>query len=196
MTTMTPTSPPTPTTTEPVPQLEYASPRTPRLRPAPVGLVIMSAVLAAMVAADPFALAIGFAPVRAGRDEAAGVFLRVLVGLVLLLFFYMLFKTLASLARGLVDQLAAVPAKPAPAAAITLIICGAACVIAALAVELYLVRGGSGVSVSAGLNEAVYYSNQPSLFAQCLTILTFLAGVALAAVGIWASIPRRGASGG
>ena len=166
--------------------LDYASPR-----PADnsgrgyIGLAGALAVAVGFLGANAFADAAGFPIPRDPNRDAGYVALRVVCGLVVFavawVVFSFAFRELHALAHGLARS----QTRPAPPIAMTCLICGTACVIAALLVQLYGLRHPA-VTVGPGFGASVH----TPLMAHIVTLAAFLLGVALIAVGIWSSMGR------
>jgi hypothetical protein len=95
--------------------------------------------------------------------------------------------------RGLIGGMRGAPSKPGQPVAMTLIVCGTACILGAIAVEFYLVRHGQTVLAAWGAGHAMTGSErvvigvEPPVFGHLMTVLTFVAGGTLAGIGVWAS---------
>ncbi|HEY7116663.1 MAG TPA: hypothetical protein VH475_08760 [Tepidisphaeraceae bacterium] len=180
----------TSTRSDAVSPLDYATPGARPRRTVHPGLVFMIALVAAFLCADPFATAVGFpvASYQTANHDPMPVLLRILTGLVIFGLVAAAAAPVTRAARGVMDVLARTQARPTVAVTLTLIICGTACLLGAMGIELYLVRHAAGSMSVSGPD--VSLSIQTPLFGQILVGLTFLFGVALVAIGIWASLDR------
>jgi len=142
---------------------------------------IVVALALTLLAARPFADVAGFSQVE-NSDFRVPLFILssvVVFGLVLVLV-----RTLIRLFQAAAELLGRTNSRPTLAVVLTLIIAGTVCVLAALVVEFYGVRS---IRISASSVGASVTANAPFMLT-VLAILAFLAGIALAAVGVWGSI--------
>lgn len=175
------------TTTGPVPRLEYATPM-------PAGksngvLRILLALTVALLAADSFALAAGFDPVGNIEQEPLPFIGRLLCGAVIFALVLAAAGPVGRFLRGAGPWPAAGGTR-GRAAGLALIICGTICILAALAVEVYLVRYGQTVVTGRVGNGSgpvpIVMSVKPPVFGRILAGGAFVVGVMLL---------RSGASG-
>jgi hypothetical protein len=151
-----------------------------------LGLAAALALAIGFLGANAFADAAGFpVPENPNRDSGY-VFLRVLCGVVVFFVSFVVLAFLLRELRGLVHVLARSPDRPSAPVALASLLCGTACVIAALLVQLYSARNPT-VRIGPGAQVAV----QTPLMAHLVTVLAFLLGVGLIAIGIWSSMGRR-----
>jgi hypothetical protein len=166
------------------PALDYA---TPRSASAPGrGHFAVAAALALAVGflgANAFADAAGLPVPQDPSRDPGYVFLRVVCGIVVFVVTFVVLSVLFRELRALVHTLARTSLRPGLPIAMTCLICGTACVIAALAVQLYWMR-----NPAVGFGPRPYMSVQTPLMAHIITLMTFLLGAGLIAVGIWSSM--------
>ena len=181
------------TTTGAVSQLEYATPM-------PAGrsngmLRILVALTVALLAADSFALAAGFDPVGNIEQEPMPLIGRVVCGAVIFALVLAAAGPVGRLLRG-VGPWQAAGGTRGRAARLALLICGTVCILAALAVEVYLVRYGqtlvSGrVGNGNGGPGPVVMSVKPPVFGRILAGAAFVVGVMLVGSGASGEPARR-----
>ena len=186
------------TTPASVPRLDYATPAAPAKSN---GLLRLLAALAlALLAADPFALAAGFDPVvEAGRDPWP-VIGRVAAGLLVFLLVLAAAGPVGRLTGAWAAWVARGGGGMTRAAAVTLIVCGTACVLAALVTEVYVIQHGRATVVAVASDNGrnagqMITAFRPPVFGRLLAGSAFVAGVAMVGVGVWGASgeqPRQG----
>lgn len=185
---------------EPPSTLEYASALAPNRRDSVPGAGLLTVALslaAAVLSANAVADAAGFAPIPQDfRDSSAGgyMMLRVLCGLIagLLTFGFVRFVMIQGRAAvRSVQRSGKVPGQPT---AFLLLGCGTGCIIVAAVTQLLASQAApsTGVVVQHLGNGAgrATMTVQPPLVTEVLVLLTFFAGVALVAFGVWCSFLR------
>ena len=171
--------------TTPVP-IEYASPRPEATRGRPHwGLSAALALALGFLGANAFADAAGFPRPRENYHDEGYVALRVLCGVVVFVVSWVVFAFAFRELVALTNAMARATVRPSPAIALASMVCGTACVIAALLVQLYGQRNPV-LSVGPGPQVAV----GTPLMAHLVTVMAFLLGAGLIAVGIWSSMAR------
>jgi len=138
-------------------------------------------VALAFLGAGPFSDAAGFSLVEHSDERTI---LLVMSGAVVFGLGLVFIRTLIRLIQTMTGLLARTAGRPSFGAVLTLIISGTVCILASLATEFYGVR--SVRITSSGTGGVV--SVQVPFMLTVLAVLTFLAGVALVAVGVWGSI--------
>jgi hypothetical protein len=175
--------------------------RTPAIRIKPRLLLFSLAIVAGILGSKPFANAAGFPDIETARgdSESWAYVLRILSGLIIALATFALVPILVNMGLQVVTLLGRTTARPKPMVAVTLIICGTLCLLGTLLFEWYALRSGTQVMSSSfhmqnpGVDSGrIAFSVQLPLFGQVLALFTFLAGVALIALGIWSSIQGAG----
>ena len=173
-------------TTQPA-VIDYASPG-PGARPGK-GHALLAAALAVAVGflgANAFADAAGFpAPEDSNRD-AGYVALRVLCGVVVFAVAFVVLAFVFREVRALAHSLARSPVRPAPPVALACVICGTACVLVALAVQVYAMRNPTVVA-GPGFRALV----QTPIMVHLVTLMAFVLGAGLIGVGVWSSMAPR-----
>lgn len=167
--------------------IDYASPST-KAPKSNVLLVLAMGVAAGCLGANPFADAVGMSPVSDAAREPGNVVLRMLCGLVVGFVAMVLTATALREGNAVSRALHRIDRRPPQAIAITLIICGTACLLGALAIPLFAIHTPGGVRIVATSNGMAASADLPAV-AQILAVLTFLAGAVLIALGIWSSTP-------
>jgi hypothetical protein len=181
------------------PPLAYATPAPRAVIARPILRISIAAIIA-LLTADSLASAMGASPVDDFNRNPLPYFLRILMCAIVFALVFSAILPLVRLTRGTVERIARSPVRPSPAAALSLIFCGTACILAALAVEVYLVRYGSTIVSAMGTGDSINSSQhfsvgvQPPLFGHLVTVATFLAGAALCALGAWGSSVRSAAA--
>jgi hypothetical protein len=172
-------------------------------RPAPRYWLLSLAVAAAagFLGANAFADAAGAPPIPPNHGEFE-TFLRFLSGALVGLVTLALVQFLLSQAHAVAGLLGRTPHRPALPVAVVLVVCGTLCFLGALALEWHAVTYTA--SASATLIQGMHLNGipggaggislhvQPPFLTHVAALAVFLAGVALIALGTWASIPREG----
>jgi len=181
-----------------VPPLAYATPASGGVTSYRI-LRISIAGIVALLTTDALATAMGVEPPVNFDHNPLPYLFRLLIAAVVFALVLTAMPVLLRLTRDAVERIVQSPARPSPAAALSLIFCGTACILAALAVEVYLVRYGSTIVSAVGTGESTNSSQhfsvgvQPPLFGHLITTATFLAGAALCSLGAWGSSARPAA---
>jgi hypothetical protein len=170
--------------------VDYATPRAAQRRAiAGMGLVVAIAVVAALLGAGRFADEVGFPQVVNPGQDAGAIFLRILSGVIVGVFCLMLGLFLVRQAAGLAALLRQIQGRLSTGVAIALLICGTVCLIASLLVPLYFGRTAASMGMHLDINgTSMSVGNAPPLLSDLLAVLIFLAGVALAGIGVWGGI--------
>jgi hypothetical protein len=167
--------------------LEYATPRAAGTGGRGyLGLAAALALAVGFLGANAFADAAGFPTPRNPERDSGYVALRVLCGVVVFVISFVVFVFVFRELRALVHTMARAPVRPAAPVALASLVCGTACVVAALAVQLYGMR-----NPVIGFGPGPQLAVQTPLMAHLVTLMAFLLGVALIAVGIWSSMGRQ-----
>jgi hypothetical protein len=161
------------------PPLAYATPAPRRLTPHLI-LRISLAAIAGLLTADSLASAMGASPAIDVHQDPVPYLFRFLISAIVFALVLTAILPIVRLTRAVVERIAQSPTRPSPAASLSLIFCGTACILAALGVEVYLVRY---VVITVRFSSEA----QPPLFGHLITIATFLAGAALCGLGAWGS---------
>lgn len=159
-------------------------------------LIVMVAIVVGILSANAFADAAGLPEVEADArsdDKVLPVLLRVLSGVVVALMTAALLPFLISLGRQVVGVLGQTATRPGTWVAIALVLCGTLCLLGTLVFELVILDSAPRVQTVVNSRNGLTSGHitlhlRTPLLAQLLAIATFLAGVALIALGIWSSI--------
>jgi hypothetical protein len=159
-------------------------------------LIFMLSIVVGILSANAFADAAGLPQVEPDArsdDKVLPVLLRILSGVVVALMTAALLPFLIALGRQVVGVLGQTTTRPGPWVAIALVICGTLCLLGTLVFELVILdsapRVQSVINARNGLTSGrITLHLRTPLLVQLLALCTFLAGVALIALGIWSSI--------
>ena len=180
------------------PPLDYASPRPPdHAGRGYLGLAAALALAVGFLGANSFADAAGLPAPRDASRDSGYIALRVLCGIVVFVVTFVVFSFLLRELRALAHTLARSSNRPSAPIALACVICGTACVIAALLVQLYGLRNPSGVSFGAAgfsVGAGAQGSVHTPLMAHIVSLMAFVLGIALVTVGIWSSMSRPSAT--
>jgi hypothetical protein len=152
-------------------------------------LVIMAALASGFVAADLYGLTAGFA-----ADDPAAITVRVIGALIAIGLVIAAAGPLNRLIRAIVQSLPAQNARPCFGLCMTLILCGTVCILASTAAALIATRYGPVAYTAASSGSFtrsfghVAIGEQTPLLVYLVSGLTFVAGAALCAIGIWGSM--------
>ncbi len=171
-------------------------------------LIMILGIVVGMLGANSFADAVGlpdprFLPSYNNEGPIVG---RVVCGFVVMLLAIGSLIFLARIIRHAIADLAQVTAKPRPPMPLTLVGCGTLCLLGALIFEWYLASYVAPANAAATLVNKMIQGDpgasaatlsihaQSSPVAQVVAIFTFLAGIAMIAIGIWSSLNAPPAS--
>ena len=156
---------------------------------------LASALAVGFVGAYPFASASGLAGMLRDPDDLNSRIIIVFGGIILFLLTLALIGPTLRLVHRVLEILARVEERPRPVVALVMMILGVCCSVAAMATQFNATaRPPSGLSMNLGgtgmnLNGMTRVDRVPGSFALgVLTILTFLLGLSLISLGIWASL--------
>jgi len=176
--------------TQQMPPLNYA---TPMLKPRSSQryLPLAAAIAVGVLGANTFADAAGFAAVVDAEREPGHVFVRVVCGVILAFLAAVIVSATMRSVAIVGAILAQTRGRPVTAVAITLITSGALCLLGAAAIPLCYVRNSpASFSLSAGSASSVTIGTPLPILCIVATIITIAVGMALAAIGIWGSLPE------
>jgi hypothetical protein len=146
-------------------------------------------VAVAFLGAYPFSELSGIA--GAMRDSEARAALAMVSGIILFFLALSLSGPVVRLVQTSLQALKQAETRPGPKVALTMLCLGTLCVIAALFVQYSAGRSSSGLTMNVGdftRNPQFVMQTSGSAFLGLLTLLTFLVGGALIALGTWASL--------
>lgn len=145
-------------------------------------ILVLLAVAAGFVGATSFALAAGLdlSSEREGKLAASGIIFGFLTLALLIL--------LAQVIRSAVVLVSQSESRPGTPVAVTLIICGTLCLVAALGVAIWRTAGSAEFRLNPGGRGGVTVVSGGSLTMSILAIGVFLAGFAMVALGIWSGV--------
>jgi hypothetical protein len=156
--------------------LDYARPiRSMRPCSGNAALILAVALVIGLLCANPFADAVGFPTITSEHITRGFVLIRVACGVVTIFASAVGLSLLLNWIGILKASLARTTARPALPIVLTLLVAGPLCMVAALALPLYLDQPGNTVF-------------HLPLLAGLLAVLIFVTGAVLIGIGIWAAI--------
>lgn len=166
--------------------IEYARPvRTVPPRAANTLVILAASMVIGLLSARPFADAVGLPHITDPRAQWGYTALRMACAGVVVFAAAVCVSLILRGIQALATTLANTSARPPFPVALAMVTAGPICILAALTLPLYM-----GLLTGADPDAAVHVP----VLAQLLAVLTFLVGVGLLAVGVWASLRPSHAS--
>jgi hypothetical protein len=161
-------------------------------------LVISTSIVIAFLGANPFADAVGFPRQDQDNGFPMAATMRIVCGIVVCFASLSFLNFLIRLVRDLVDRLGSSSARPDWRLALTSILCGTICLLAALQ-GAFAATQSAGVSVTPAMTFSagpgnpggsidMEARNRAPIALTLVSLLTFLAGAGLLAFGVWGSL--------